>query len=175
VIVSGSLADDVPGGKQIWKNLFDSLRVRNVSTKEEVLTVKADSTTSMNAAIEPYIIVSNQNIVRGTVTIDEAYSNGPGWLVIHANDYRNPSQGTVIGYTNVSDGLNKDVVVTLNMAKVTRKLYAVLHQDGHTIGTFEYPGPDMPFTSKGLTVATFFNNWPTREILFDPTPYYLIQ
>jgi predicted lipoprotein with Yx(FWY)xxD motif len=99
-------------------------------------------------------MVSDQALVDDTVTIAEVISSGPGWIVIHAD--QNGSPGPVIGYTAVIDGINKDVVVKLDVSKVTAILYAMLHTDAGTVGTYEFPGPDGPVAVEGKVITPAF-------------------
>ncbi|MDW7733221.1 MAG: cupredoxin family copper-binding protein, partial [Methanolobus sp.] len=50
---------------------------------------------------EPGVVVTDQPIVNGTVTVDEVVSDGPGWIVIHADE--NATPGPVIGHSPVED------------------------------------------------------------------------
>lgn len=112
----------------------------------------------------PYIRVRDQNVEDnyGTALIDEALSDGPGWVVVYNEryvPYSEPFNGP-IGYTHLNDGLNKNVKVNLNMALVTARLYAVLHKDEGQVGTFEYPGLDYPLDLHAVKVYSFSSNWP---------------
>ncbi|RME87448.1 MAG: hypothetical protein D6770_09365, partial [Anaerolineae bacterium] len=60
-------------------------------------------------AMTPSVTVMDQDIVNGTVTVAEVVSNGPGWIVIHAQADGKP--GPILGYAPVADGVNKNVVV----------------------------------------------------------------
>jgi hypothetical protein len=157
--------------QNITESLLGTLGVRRSGPEEVRMAIKSDGAP---AKVLPAVKVSNQNVgTDGVVTIDEVDCDGPGWVVIHADqNFLDPIKGVVVGYTRVNDGVNRDVVVKLNMAKVTRRMWAAVHKDGHSIGTFEYPGRDLPFTSEGKVVAEFFTTWPTQQIFYpeDLTP-----
>ena len=85
-----------------------------------------------------------------TVTISVVVSNGPGWLVVHAQ--ADGKVGPDIGHTALADGLNKNVVVKLDPADITAVLYAMLHTDAGVVGTYEFPGADVPVTQSGNLV-----------------------
>jgi hypothetical protein len=106
------------------------------------------------AQATPSVTVSDQPIVDNTVTVDQVVSNGPGWIVIHADD--NGSPGTVLGHSAVSDGENTNVVVELAAEGRTQTLWAMLHQDTGTVGTYEFPGGDPPVTVDGNIVMQSF-------------------
>ncbi len=105
-------------------------------------------------ANQPSVTVSDQAITNGTVTVKQAVSNGPGWVVIHADNNGQP--GAVIGYSPLQDGVNNNVVVQIDANKATPTLYAMLHTDAGTIGTFEFPGPDAPVMLNGQVVMQSF-------------------
>ncbi len=93
--------------------------------------------------LTPAVTVSDQEIVDGTVTIAEVVSDGPGWLVVHAQGDSGP--GPILGYSPVGDGANSDVLVEIDAANATGTLYAMLHTDAGEVGTFEFPdGADTP-------------------------------
>lgn len=103
------------------------------------------------AAAVPAVSVADQDISAGTVTVAEVVSDGPGWIVIHADAEGRP--GPVIGYAAVADGANQDVAVDVATDQATETLYAMLHSDGGTVGTYEFPGADGP-VSVGDQVLT---------------------
>jgi plastocyanin len=105
--------------------------------------------------IIPSVTVADQEIVDGTVTIDEVVSDGPGWLVIHAQADGKP--GPILGYSAVSDGTNADIKVEIDAAQVTETLYAMLHTDAGELGAWEFPdGPDAPVTVDEQVVTPAF-------------------
>jgi plastocyanin len=94
------------------------------------------------AAIIPSVTVADQAIVEDSVTIAQVVSDGPGWLIVHADNSGQP--GPVLGYSLVSDGENKDVVIRIDVSDATQTVYAMLHSDGGTVGSYEFPGSDGP-------------------------------
>ncbi|RMF28235.1 MAG: hypothetical protein D6759_16225 [Chloroflexi bacterium] len=96
-----------------------------------------------SAQMTPSVSVSDQPIVKGTVVVEKVVSNGPGWIVIHAQKDGKP--GPILGYSPVADGENANVAVEIDATKATSTLYAMLHTDAGQMGTFEFPnGPDVP-------------------------------
>lgn len=127
------------------------------------------------ARSRPSISISNQNVedAHGTAIIKEAYSIGPGWLVIYNDGNAHPdrpthAQGIIVGRTRLSSGSNKNIKVKLNMAFITPKLYAVVHKDSGRAGAFEYPGPDSPcpLSSRGGVTRQFYSVWPRSKSEF---------
>lgn len=102
----------------------------------------------------PSVTVSDQEIVDGTVTIDSAVSDGPGWVVIHIQEDGAP--GAVIGHAALEDGENMDVTVEIDVSQATETLYAMLHTDTGQMGTYEFPDGDPPVTVEGDVVLQPF-------------------
>jgi plastocyanin len=106
------------------------------------------------AAAMPSVGVADQPIKDDTVTVAQVVSNGPGWIVIHAD--KNGAPGPVLGYAAVKDGENTDVAVKLAAEGRTETLYAMLHTDSGTVGTYEFPGADGPVSVDGKVVTPAF-------------------
>ncbi len=102
----------------------------------------------------PQVAVGTQPIVDSRVVIPLVVSDGPGWLVIHAEAGGKP--GPVIGYSPVRDGTNTDVAVTVDTARAPEVLFAMLHTDAGQVGVYEFPGADAPVRLDGAIVMTQF-------------------
>lgn len=107
------------------------------------------------SALTPSVTVEDQEIADGKVTIAQVVSDGPGWLVIHAQQDAKP--GPVLGYSAVADGANTDVVVALDLTGLTKTLYAMLHTDSGQVGIYEFPGDDVPVKQGEAVVMSPFN------------------
>ena len=106
------------------------------------------------AQYSPDVLIVDQDVVDGEVIVARATVNGPGWVAIYADDGGEP--GEVIGYAPLMNGINANIMVDLDLEKVTDQLYAVLHEDMGFVGTFEYPGDDMPvMVDDEMIVAPF--------------------
>jgi plastocyanin len=125
-----------------------------VSVDGSVVNVPFQATVEM-AAVTPSVSVMDQAVADGKVTVAQVVSDGPGWLVIHAQTDGAP--GPVLGYTAVADGANADVTVELDLTGATDTLYAMLHTDAGTAGTYEFPGDDKPVSANDVIVMTPFN------------------
>jgi predicted lipoprotein with Yx(FWY)xxD motif len=108
----------------------------------------------MAAEEAPYVKVADQAIANDSVTIAEVSSKGPGWIVIHAD--KNGAPGPVLGYAAVKDGENMNVAVKLAAEGRTDTLFAMLHTDAGTVGTYEFPGADGPVSVDGKVVTPAF-------------------
>ncbi len=104
--------------------------------------------------LTPSVSVSDQELTNGAVTIAQADSPGPGWMVIHADNGGKP--GAVIGHAQLQAGENDNVVVQVDESKVTPSLYAMLHEDAGQVGAYEFPGPDAPVLLDGQMVSPAF-------------------
>jgi plastocyanin len=98
--------------------------------------------------------VSDQDASDGTVLVDSATSAQAGWMVIHADGGGSP--GPVIGYSAVAEGENSNVAVDIDLEAATETLFAMLHIDAGTAGTYEFPGADEPAMSDGSVVVQAF-------------------
>jgi hypothetical protein len=108
----------------------------------------------------PMVAVSDQVSLDGTVVIDEIFSNGPGWIVIHTDNGGAP--GPVAGMTLLAPGVNANVTVKLygeGMADPTPTLFAMLHVDDGAAGVYEFgtvEGADGPVSVDGAVVTPAF-------------------
>ncbi len=101
------------------------------------------------------VTVSAQDVVDNVVTVASVVSKGPGWMTIHAD--LNDAPAAVIGYTPVVNGENLNVKVTIDPTKATAKMYAMLHIDSGILGTYEFPGADVPAKDDaGLMISPSF-------------------
>ncbi len=106
----------------------------------------------------PTVEVADQNILDGTVTVGRVYSEGVGFMVIHADADGAP--GPVVGFRWVPHGWVDDVNIRIDPALVTPVLYAMLHTDDNVIGTYEFgtvDGADAPIIIDGSPVSPAFN------------------
>lgn len=101
------------------------------------------------------VTVTDQAISNNTVTIQDVKAAADGWIVIHAQANGNP--GPDIGHAAVKAGDNPNVVVTIDPTKATPVLYAMLHIDAGTKGTYEFPGADTPVQGAAADVNPTFN------------------
>lgn len=113
--------------------------------------------------VTPSVKIEDQPINDDEVTVSEVISDGPGWLVIHAQADGKP--GLILGYSQVEDGVNEGITVVINKAEATETLYAMLHIDAGQIGVWEFPdGPDVPTKVGDKVVAPPFKNLETIKV-----------
>jgi predicted lipoprotein with Yx(FWY)xxD motif len=102
----------------------------------------------------PSVTVSDQALEGDSVTIDRVMAAEPGWLVVHADNDGRP--GPVVGHSAVAPGENDNVQVQIDASAATATLYAMLHVDRGTMGTYEFPGDDGPVAVGGQVVTPPF-------------------
>lgn len=112
---------------------------------------------SFNATYPPEVLVYDQPVIDGTVSIERAISDGPGWLVIYNEIEGQP--GFIIGTAALEDGLNEAVTVSLRQSAITPQLFARIHLDTEPGDAFNFPGQDTPVLYNGrMPVAAAFRN-----------------
>lgn len=107
------------------------------------------------------IVIHNQNINAGMVSIDSVTAAQNGYVVIYRE--ANLGAGEIIGYAPVYKGLNTGVKVVIDTTKVGDQptLWAMLHVDGGLQGMFEWgfkgrQYADPPVFQNGAYMATGF-------------------
>ncbi|MDX2141537.1 MAG: hypothetical protein SF123_25850, partial [Chloroflexota bacterium] len=131
-----------------------------VLAQDVATTPEAMPADSMMVEGTPMVAVSDQVSLDGTVVIDEIFSSGPGWIVIHIDNGGAP--GPVAGMTHLAAGVNANVTVKLygeGMADPTPTLFAMLHVDDGEAGVYEFgtvEGADGPVSVDGAVVTPSF-------------------
>ncbi|HMN27967.1 MAG TPA: hypothetical protein PKE45_07410, partial [Caldilineaceae bacterium] len=88
--------------------------------------------------------------------VESLTAAAPGWMVIHSDN--NGSPGPVLGETAVPAGDSSNVEVTLDPPlEGDATLWAMLHVDEGVIGTYEFPGADVPVKDGDMVVMAPFN------------------
>lgn len=102
----------------------------------------------------PKVVVSDQSVRNGQVTVAEVYATAPSWLVIQTET--NGIPGPVVGYAKIAKGPNANVSVKIDVQQSTPKLFAMIHEDDGKKDQFDFPDNDMPFLYKGEMVSGLF-------------------
>lgn len=95
---------------------------------------------TFKATYPPDIVVYDQPLIDGTVTIERVISNGPGWVVIQNEIDEQP--GLIIGSAPLHDGLNEGITVTLKLTAITSQLFARIHEDTEEGNALNFPAQD---------------------------------
>lgn len=118
-----------------------------------LLVVPAQAQTAMS------VEAADQIGLDGTVTVSRVVTDQPGFLVIHADD-GSGAPGEAIGHVTLGSGENLDIHVPVDYSKATSTLFAVIHTDDNTIGTYEFgtvEGADAPVMVNDQPVAMSFH------------------
>jgi hypothetical protein len=114
-----------------------------VPTKEAAATTQTPGPALIND-----LSVDDQAVKSGIVLVNMVDAMKPGWLAIFTD--KNDQPDVLLGYTAVPEGSSADIKVTIDSAKATNKMIAMLLIDAGKIGTFEYPGADEPVKNTGI-------------------------
>ena len=118
------------------------------SVDQPIVTDGEAISASFEAIYPPDIFVLDQPIIEGEVVIERVISYSPNWLVIY-NQTEEGTLGNVIGWTELEQGVNSGVSLTVTQSAVTPVLYAMIHQDLDEPGQFDFPGDDLAITYEG--------------------------
>jgi LPXTG-motif cell wall-anchored protein len=115
--------------------------------------VVAEAAAAAPAAAEPSgsVDAADQAISNGSITVANVTAGQDGWIVAHLDEGGKP--GKVLGQTAVKKGDNKNVAIKLSEdVPAGGKLWPMLHIDAGTVGTYEFPGADVPVIVGGNIV-----------------------
>ncbi|MDQ7024689.1 MAG: hypothetical protein Q9P01_10790 [Anaerolineae bacterium] len=107
----------------------------------------------------PTVEAFDQLVLDGVVNIFHVVSDGPGFVVIHA-DNGEGSIGAVIGYQQVFGGSSFDIKVPIDASAATSTVYAMLHSDTGEVGEYEFgmvEGADGPVANDDGVIAPALN------------------
>jgi hypothetical protein len=99
------------------------------------------------------VAVSDQKLGSdNSLVVDKVMASADGWIVIHAD--ANGKPGAVLGHAAVKKGENDKVKVVLDDTKdLGGAVWAMLHIDAGTLGTYEFPGSDAPVKDAGGAIV----------------------
>ena len=117
----------------------------------------AATTQTPGPALINDISVDNQAVKSGSILVNMVDAMQPGWVAIFTD--KNDQPDILLGYMAVPAGSSADIKVTIDTAKATDKMIAMLLLDAGKTGTFEYPGPDEPVKNANINtnVMAVFN------------------
>lgn len=98
--------------------------------------------------------VTDQAMTAGTVTVMGVVSDGPGWIVLYADE--NGAPGVLWGQAAVPSGISTGVTVMVSPENATETIHAMLYHDAGIVGAFEVPDPDEPVLVNGEQVHETF-------------------
>jgi hypothetical protein len=119
------------------------------------LALVALPTLAYAQADTPSVTASDQESDGASVVVDSVTAAVLGWMVIHIDE--NGSPGAVLGQTQVDAGTTEAVTVDLDPPlEGETTLWAMLHIDEGEVGTYEFPGADLPVIENGEVVMQPF-------------------
>ncbi|MGB5048505.1 MAG: SH3 domain-containing protein, partial [Caldilineaceae bacterium] len=122
---------------------------------EETATPAAGEMATEKATLTLNVDPASLQIVDGELTIPSITSSSAGWLVVHADD--GGTFGPVIGYAALAEGENTDVVVPIDTDAATETVHLMLHEDAGVVGTYEFPGADVPVMVDGAPLSMAYS------------------
>ena len=98
------------------------------------------------------IDVAGQAVANDSITIASATISQDGWIAVHkAGPDGKLLLTPVVGTAQIKAGDNKNVVVKLTEPVAAgASLWPMVHIDAGTIGTYEFPGADVPVIANGM-------------------------
>jgi len=121
-----------------------------------VAALLAFTASAQDAMPEPQVVVGDQLVLGGFVTIDSIYSEGPGFVVIHR-----ASDGGVAGVSQpLNPGWTNNLRINLDTSLAEAQMSGMLHVDDGVVGTYEFgtvEGADAPIRVGDAIVNTLFN------------------
>lgn len=109
--------------------------------------------TTADVTLPPDVVVLDQPVIDGTITVERVISNGPGHVVVYFDDGDAP--GLIIGSEFIEDGLNKQIVIDIVETAVTPQLYIFIHDDTTPGDNFDFPANDPPRQYDGRVIPPF--------------------
>jgi len=107
--------------------------------------------------VAPFMSVASQLTADNRLVFPNVFMNESGFVVVHVGS----PDGPVIAQRSVNPGVNPNIDLAIDPAQMTGPLFAVLHADSHTIGTFEFGSvakADMPTLINGMPVFAAVDN-----------------
>lgn len=138
------------GKQQVWKKHW---RVVLVALLTFVCSQSKPAPAIAQIKLKPRVLIHNQSIVAGQITVAEVAVTQAAWIVIHRDQQGN--LGAAIGLAALRAGLNTNIAVAINVELATATLYAVLHSDGGQANVYEFPGADAPIIVSNPPMIAF--------------------
>ncbi|MFC1961371.1 hypothetical protein ACFLYO_11765 [Chloroflexota bacterium] len=107
----------------------------------------------------PFVEVADQLSLDGAVLVASAYSEGLGFIVIHA-DNGEGVPGPAIGQHALNAGWSYNIRIDIDTTMATPVLFAMLHADDNALGVYEFgqiEAADGPVMVDNAPVSSAFN------------------
>jgi len=100
----------------------------------------------------PALVVRNQSLEGGTITVQSLYLDKPGFVVVHKDV--NNTFGAVIGNSDLLQGEVNNAKVAVNTSQTGTRVWVMLHYDDNNNGLYEFPAEDAPIVINGNVLVT---------------------
>jgi plastocyanin len=126
----------------------DRMPAGTIEVKEVAAAPAAQPAAPAAPAVQPAtptgsVEVADQAVANRTIRVAKVVAGQDGWIVAHLDEGGQP--GRVLGQTAVKAGTSENVQITLSEdVPVGGALWPMLHIDAGTLGTYEFPGADVP-------------------------------
>ncbi|MBA3869101.1 MAG: hypothetical protein H0X30_08100 [Anaerolineae bacterium] len=97
------------------------------------------------------------------VHIKSVLSDGPGIVVVHANE--NGNAGAILGAAFVKDGLTQNIDVMVDTTAIGPVVWPMLHIDAGTVGKYDGLDVDKVVSADGEAVTFTINDAPSLTVL----------
>ncbi len=153
------------------KTRFSSTAVGKTAALVIAVVVAVSMVGSVQAAApQNQIVVKDQDVTSGVITIDSVTAAQAGWVVVYKDP--NFSSGDIVGYAPVQQGVNTNVRVTLDAKRINANgsranmlptLWVRLHVDNGVMGLFEWGLRNLPYDDAPVAgVIAEFGTWASQ-------------
>jgi len=97
------------------------------------------------------------------VHVKSVLSDGPGIVVIHANE--NGNAGAILGAAFVPDGLSQNIDVMVDTSAIGAVVWPMLHIDAGTVGKYDGLDVDTVVSADGEAVTFTINDAPSLTVM----------
>jgi hypothetical protein len=124
-------------------SMTETMTMTDTVAMTDTATTAEPGASMATEAVVPVVTAGDQESNGASVGVAQVVATEQGWIVIHADVEGKP--GPVLGQASVPPGTTDNIVVTLDTPLTeSRSLWAMLHVDVGTMGTYEFPGADGP-------------------------------
>lgn len=102
----------------------------------------------------PRLIISDQTIQHGQITVEQINLPFDGWIILSATEYDQPTE--MVGKVRVERGRNRNVGIYVNVLRTTPRVEAAVYADKISLDTFD-PDTDKPVVMNKQPLKVIFN------------------
>lgn len=102
----------------------------------------------------PKLVIHDQTIQNGQLTISQINLPHDGWLVLSATKYEQPTE--VVGMARIERGRRKNIGLYVNVLRTTPRVELAVYEDKESPGLFD-KSTDQPVMIGGQALKRIFN------------------